>query len=49
LELRLFYADAADDSGLMRSQLFRGDERLAETADAWHLALIEKGFSEIEL
>jgi hypothetical protein len=37
----------------MRSQLFRGvdrDERLvAETADSWHLALLEKGFSEIPL
>jgi hypothetical protein len=35
----------------MRSQLFRGvraDERLAEVADSWHLALIEKGFTEIE-
>ena len=37
---------------VMRSQLFRGvdrDERLAETADSWHLALLEKGFSEIPL
>jgi hypothetical protein len=36
----------------MRSQLFRGvdrDERLAEAADAWHLALIQKGFLEVEI
>jgi hypothetical protein len=47
LELRLSYGD-----DLMRSELFRGldrDERLAETADSWHLALLEKGFSEIPL
>jgi hypothetical protein len=46
LELRLSYGD-----NLMRSELFRGvrDERLAETADSWHLALIEKGFSEVPL
>jgi hypothetical protein len=25
------------------------EERLAETADAWHLALLKKGFSEIPL
>ena len=52
LELRLFYADVNDGGGLMRSQLFRGvdcDERLAEAADSWHLALLEKGFSEIPL
>ena len=33
---------------MMRTELFRGlgrDERLAEVADAWHLALLEKGFS----
>jgi hypothetical protein len=44
LELRVSYGD-----DLMRSELFRGvdrDERLAETADSWHLALIEKGSSE---
>jgi hypothetical protein len=36
----------------MRTQLFRGvdrNERLAEVADAPHLALLEKGFSEIPL
>jgi len=47
LELRVSYGD-----DLMRSELFRGvdrDERLAETADSWHLALIEKGFAEIPL
>ena len=46
LELRLFYGD--DD--VVRSELFRGvdaDERCAETADAWRLRLIEKGFTEI--
>src|SRR5215831_15553542 len=42
LELRLSYSD--DD--VQRSELFRGidrEERVAERADAWHLALIEKG------
>jgi hypothetical protein len=46
LELRLSYGD-----DVMRSQLFRGvdrDERLAETADSWHLALLQKGFIEHE-
>ena len=46
LELRLSYGD-----DLMRSELFRGvdrDERLAEAADSWHLALLEKGFAEID-
>jgi hypothetical protein len=45
--VRLSYGD-----DVMRSQLFRGvdrDERLAEAADAWHLALLQKGFSEIPL
>jgi hypothetical protein len=44
LELRVSYGD-----DLMRSQLFRGvdhEERCAETADAWRLALLEKGFTE---
>jgi hypothetical protein len=47
LELRL---SCGDD--VMRWQLFRGldrDERLAETADAWRLAHLHKGFSEIPL
>jgi hypothetical protein len=47
LELRVSYGD-----DVMRTQLFRGvdrDERLAEMADGWHLALLEKGFSEIPL
>jgi hypothetical protein len=47
LELRLSYGD-----DLMRSELFRGvdrDERCAEAADAWRLALVNKGFSEIPL
>jgi hypothetical protein len=47
LELRVSYGD-----DVMRSELFRGvdrDERLAETADSWHLALLEKGFAEIPL
>jgi hypothetical protein len=46
LELRLSYGD-----DVMRSQLFRGvdrDDRLAEAADAWHLALLQEGFSEIQ-
>jgi len=41
LELRLSYGD-----DVMRSELFRGidrDARAAEIADAWHLALLEKG------
>jgi len=45
LELRSAYGD-----DLMRSRLFRGvdrNERRPEGADAWHLALLEKGFSEI--
>jgi hypothetical protein len=40
----------ADD--VMRSELFRGvtaDERLATRADAWHLALIDKGFTAAAL
>ena len=40
LELRVSYGD-----DVMRSELFRGldrDERLAETADSWRLALFEK-------
>jgi hypothetical protein len=47
LELRVSYGD-----DVMRTELFRGvdrDERLAETADSWHLALLEKGFSEVPL
>jgi len=47
LELRLSYGD-----DLMRTHLFRGvdcEERLAETADAWHPALIQNGFREIEI
>ena len=46
LELRVSY-----ENDVMRTQLFRGvdrDERLAETADAWHLALLDKGFTEHE-
>jgi hypothetical protein len=46
LELRLAYGD-----DLMRSELFRGpdcDERIAERADSWRFALIEKGFRDIE-
>lgn len=44
LELRLAYGD-----DVLRTQSFRGldrDERLAEAADSWHLALLEKGFVE---
>lgn len=51
LELRLFYSDVSDDSGLMRSQLFRGvdaDDRLATAADQWRRALVGKGFTEQE-
>ena len=43
-ELRLAYGDK-----LMRSELFRSadrDERIAETADALRLALLEKGFED---
>jgi hypothetical protein len=46
LELRLSYGD-----DVMRTELFRGidrGERLAETADAWHSALMQKGFREVE-
>ena len=46
LELRVSYGD-----DVMRSELFRGvdrDERLAEAADAWHSALMQKGFREVE-
>jgi hypothetical protein len=35
----------------MRSELFRGvdrDERVAEVAESWHRALLEKGFREHE-
>ena len=44
IELRLSYGD-----DVMRSQLFRGmdrEEQTAEAADAWRLALVEKGFKE---
>jgi hypothetical protein len=47
LELRLSYGDDP-----MRTQLFRGvgrDERLSEAADAWHHALVAKGFVDIPL
>jgi hypothetical protein len=47
LELRVSYGD-----DVMRTELFREvdrDERLAEAADAWQLALLQKGFSEIPL
>ena len=43
-ELRLSYGN-----DLMRSELFRGvdaENRCAEPADSWHLALLEKGFVE---
>jgi hypothetical protein len=45
LELRLVHGD--DD--VRRSELFSGDgrdERLADTADSWRLALLEIGFTE---
>ena len=45
LELRLVHGD--DD--VRQSELFSGgdrDERLAETADSWRLALLEIGFTE---
>ena len=47
LEVRLFYG--ADD--VQRSQLFRGplaEDDAATVADQWRLALLEKGFTEIE-
>ena len=43
-ELRLSYGN-----DLMRSEQFRGvdaEDRCAETADSWHLALLEKRFVE---
>jgi len=46
LELRFSYGD-----DLMRSELFRGldrDERRAEAADAWPIALIQEGLVEQE-
>ena len=46
-KLRLAYGN-----DLMRSELFRGihaEDRCAETADSWHRALLEKGFSEVPL
>jgi hypothetical protein len=39
------------DDDVHRSELFRGvdrEERVAERADAWHLALIQKGFVDSE-
>jgi hypothetical protein len=47
LEVRLFYGP--DD--VQRSQLFRGPRReddAAGTADQWRLALLQKGFAEVE-
>jgi hypothetical protein len=47
LEVRLFYSP--DD--LQRSQLFRGSLREDEAttvADQWRLALLQKGFAEVE-
>ena len=47
LEVRLFYG--ADD--VQRSQLFRGplrEDDAATVADQWRLALLKKGFTEIE-
>jgi len=46
-ELRLEYEDTAD---LLRSQLFRvhNDEAIAELADQWHLALVTKGFTDLD-
>lgn len=46
LELRAGYSV----DHLVASELFRGpnaDERLAEKADAWRVALVAKGFREI--
>ncbi len=47
-ELRLEYEDRDD---LLRSRLFQttDDEAIAELADGWHLALMEKGFEEMPL
>ena len=48
LELRIGYS--GDD--VMRSELFRGndrEERLRATAETWRLALIEKGFTEVDV
>ena len=46
LEVRLFYG--TDD--VQRSELCRGplrDQKAAGTADAWRIALLQKGFTEI--
>ena len=46
-ELRLSYGD-----DVMRTELFHGvdrDERVAETADAWRLRLLQKGFLDVRL
>ena len=41
--------DRTDD--VQRSQLFRvrDDEAIATMADEWHMALIAKGFTELEI
>jgi len=47
LEVRLFYSD--DD--VVRSRLFRGplrEDDAATIADQWRLALLQKGFTEID-
>jgi hypothetical protein len=47
LEVRLFYGP--DD--VQRSQLFRGqlrEDAAATIADQWRLALLQKGFAEVE-
>lgn len=46
-ELRLEYEH---DDDLVRSQLFvvHNDDAIAELADRWHAALIQKGFEDLE-
>ena len=47
LEVRLFYSE--DD--VQRSQLFRGplgEDHAATVADQWRLALLQKGFAEVD-
>jgi hypothetical protein len=47
LEVRLFY----EPDDVQRSQLFRGplrEDAAATVADQWRLALLRKGFTEVE-
>jgi len=51
-ELRLFYSGRERRRRLGAVGVVRGadhEDRVAEAADAWHLALIEKDFKDIEV